>query len=109
MRAYISERRVSRVVESRAGSVREPVISMADRISIVLGTSKQLLTMSIFMIKLDFSRSFIVIGVSSLFKYWATIGKASADRVSNNNNNSIFADDILVYFIFIICADSFKL
>ena len=78
--------------------MKAPVISIADRISIVLGTSKQLLTMSIFMIKWDFSFSFIAVCPSSLFKYWATIGKASADRVSNNNNNSIFADDILFYF-----------
>jgi hypothetical protein len=102
MREYISERWVARVVESRAGSVKAPVISIADRISIVLGTWKQLLIMSIFMMKLDFSFSFIAVGLSSLFKYWATIGKAWVDRVSNKNNNSIFADDILVYFIFII-------
>jgi hypothetical protein len=94
MRAYISERRVARVVESRAGSVKAPVISMADSISIVLGTSKQLLTMSIFMMKWDFSFSFIAACASSLFKYWETIGKAWVDRV----NNSIFADDILFYF-----------
>jgi hypothetical protein len=99
MRAYISERRVARVVESRTGSMKAPVISIADRISIVLGTSKQLLTMSIFMMKWDFSFSFMEVGASSLFKYWATIGKAWVDRVSNNNNNSIFADDILVYFL----------